>query len=226
MRHNEDVTAILAAIVLLMPDNALTAAERRAGWKLLFDGKTTNGWTNFKSTKLNTGWQVKDGTLAVVDENNAGDIVSAGKFDWFELSLDFKLGPGQNSGVMFRVADSGEATWHSGPEVQLYDHKMEPGVQITGFLYELYPSKVDAAKPGGQWNHLRMLVSPKKCQTDVNGVKYYEYVIDSPDFWSRVAKSKFNAFPGFAKTKKGRIAIQGDHGVVSFKNMKIREIKG
>lgn len=192
----------------------------------MFDGKSTKGWHNFKSNTISPGWQVKDGTLTIVNAGQAGDIVSEKKYTWFELQIDAKIEKGQNSGIMFHVADTGEATWHSGPEIQLYDHPAEKGVEITGYLYQLYASEVDASKPAGQWNHLRILVSPEKCETEVNGVKYYEYQLGSKDFWDRVSKSKFAEHSEFAKLKTGRIAIQGDHGNVSFRNIKIREIKG
>jgi hypothetical protein len=217
--------AALTAVLVIQSANTLTPSEVKAGWRLLFDGKTTTGWHNFKSDSIRPGWQVKDGTLTTADPGNAGDIVTADKFDWFELTLDFNLGKGQNSGIMFHVADDGLATWHSGPEIQIYDHKAEPGVEITGYLYQLYAPTVDASKPAGEWNHMRILISPKKCETELNGAKYYEYVLNSPDFKARVAKSKFAAFPGFAKLDKGTIAIQGDHGQVSFRNIKIRPIK-
>lgn len=217
--------ATLAVALAIGQDNTLTKAEAHSGWKLLFDGKTTKGWHNFKQKTISDGWKVVDGVLTIVDANKAGDIVTDDKFDWFELEIDAKLGKGQNSGIMYHVADDGEATWHSGPEIQLYDHPAEPGVQITGYLYELYSSPVDASKPAGEWNHLHIVVAPDRCYTEVNGVKYYEYVLGSKDFWEREAKSKFVEFPQFAKLKSGTIAIQGDHGNVSFKNIKIRRIK-
>jgi hypothetical protein len=192
---------------------------------MLFDGRTTRGWKNHRSNSIGEGWQVVTGELRCADPATAGDIVTDEKFEWFELSLEFNLSEGGNSGVMFRVADDSDATWHSGPEIQLYDHPAQDGVEITGYLYQLYKSSTDASKPAGEWNHLRVLVSPKKCQTDVNGVKYYEYVLGSDDFKARVAKSKFAEFPKFGTTKSGRIAIQGDHGIVSFRNIKIRKIK-
>jgi hypothetical protein len=219
------IVALTAALVF-QSANTLTSKEAKAGWRLLFDGKTTKGWHNFKSEGLKTGWRVKDGTLAIVDPENAGDIVTADKFDWFELTLDFNIADGQNSGIMFHVADDGDQAWYSGPEIQIYDHRPGPGVEITGYLYELYSSPVDASKPAGEWNHMRILISPEKCETDLNGVKYYEYVLNSPDFKARVAKSKFKAFPQFAMLDKGTIAIQGDHGRVSFRNIKIRPITG
>jgi len=221
--------AAVAAIVLLhapTPDNTLTTREVREGWKLLFDGKTTNGWHNFKETGIHSGWEVKDGVLKSVNAGDAGDIVTNDKYDWFELQLDYKLEKGQNSGIMFHVADDGGATWFSGPEIQIYDDHGEEHAQKSGYLYDLYSSPVDSTKPVGQWNHFRIIISPKKCATYVNGVKYYEYVLNSPDFKERVAKSKFHEFPQFATLPTGTICIQGDHGVVSFKNIKLKPLKG
>ncbi len=218
--------AALAATFIFQTANTLTAREARSGWILLFDGQTTKGWHTFKEKEAKPGWVVKDGVLTSVDPDNAGDLVTDAKFDWFELTLDYNLGKGQNSGIMFRVADEGEAIWYSGPEVQIYDDHGEPGAQKTGWLYELYSSPVDSTNPPGEWNHFRIIVAPKKCMTYVNGVKYYEYVLGSDDFKARVAKSKFADMPLFAKLPKGSIGIQGDHGVVSFRNIKIRPIRG
>jgi hypothetical protein len=219
------LTALAAALVLQTP-NTLTKAEMKAGWKLLFDGKTTKGWHNFKATTVGPGWTIADGVLTSSDPEHAGDILSDEKFEWFELTLDFNIAKGQNSGIMYHVADTGDATWHSGPEIQIYDDHGEADAQKTGYLYQLYKPTKEAAKPAGEWNHMRVLISKKKCETDINGVKYYEYVLGSPDFWARVKKSKFSAFPEFAKLVKGSIGIQGDHGTVSFKNVKIRPLKG
>lgn len=215
----------LAAAMALQAQNTLTPQETRQGFKLLFDGKSTAGWHNFKATGVGPGWTISDGALTSTDPGTAGDIVTDEKFDWFELLIDYKITPGGNSGIMYRCADDGDAIWHSGPEIQLYDNPSDPEVQQAGWLYQLYSSKVDATKPTGQWNTLRIIVAPKKCETYMNGVKYYEYVLGSDDFKARVAKSKFADMPQFGKLDKGTIGIQGDHGVVSFRNIKIRVIK-
>lgn len=217
--------ALLGAVLAIQGHNTLTPDEVQAGWKLLFDGKTTAGWTNFKSKEIRPGWKVVDGALISTNPLDSGDIVTKEKFDWFELTLEFNLTKGGNSGVMFHVADTGGATWHSGPEVQLYDHWVAEGVETTGFLYQLYPSKVDAAKPAGEWNKLRLMIAPDKCFTEINGQRYYEFVLGSEEYKAKIAKSKFNEFQNFGMLGKGSIAIQGDHGVVSFRNIKIRPIK-
>ncbi len=212
--------------------NTLTAKEKAAGWKLLFDGKSFGGWHNFKSQGVRPGWQVKDGTLACVDPHNAGDLLTPDQYQWFELQLDYNISEGGNSGIMFHVTNEGDAPWASGPEFQLEDNAKAADTQRCGWLYALYQPPVnrkthqplDATKPAGQWNHVRLVISPKKCVHEINGVKYFEYVLGSPDFNARVAKSKFAKMPLFAKSDRGFLALQGDHGQVAFRNLKVRAL--
>ena len=213
--------------------NTLTAAEKAAGWKLLFDGQGFSGWHNFKQGGVRPGWQVKEGALICVDPHNAGDLVTPDKFAWFELQLDYNISEGGNSGIIFHVTDEGGAVWATGPEFQLEDNVKAADKQRCGWLYGLYQPPVDpktgqildATKPVGEWNHVRLLISPEKCVHEINGVKYFEYVLGSEDFNSRVAKTKFAKMPLFAKSNTGYIALQGDHGSVSFRNIKVRALK-
>ncbi len=212
--------------------NTLTADEKAAGWRLLFDGKDLKGWSNFKRDTIKPGWQVKDGTLACVDPHNAGDIVTADQFEWFELQLDYNISEGGNSGIIYHVSDAGGAVWATGPEIQLEDNAKAADPQRCGWLYGLYQPPIDAktgkildaTKPAGQWNHVRIVISPKKCVHEINGVTYFEYVLGSDDFKARVAKSKFGTMRGFAQAGTGRLALQGDHGQVAFRNIKVRPI--
>ena len=214
-------------------NNSLTAAEKSAGWQLLFDGASLNGWHNFKKEGVRPGWQVQDGALVCVDPHNAGDIVNTNQFDWFELQLDYNISEAGNSGIMFHVTEAGDHAWQTGPEFQLEDNKKAVDQIRCGWLYQLYQPPVnpdtgvilDATKPVGQWNHIRLLVTPEKCVHEINGVKYFEYVLGSKDFNDRVAKSKFGKMPLFAKSNTGFIALQGDHGQVSFRNLKVRAVK-
>ncbi|MDB6153659.1 MAG: hypothetical protein JWL90_2112 [Chthoniobacteraceae bacterium] len=213
--------------------NSLSAEEKAAGWTLLFDGKTLDGWHNFKAEGVRPGWQIKDGALTCVDPHQAGDIVTAEKYAWFELELDYSISEGGNSGIMYRVTNDGGAAWATGPEFQLEDNVKAADAVRCGWLYALYQppadpatgKPLDATKPVGQWNHVRLLLSPEKCEHDINGVKYFDYVLGSDDFKARVAKSKFKTMPNFAKAESGFIALQGDHGQVSFRNIKVRRIE-
>ena len=212
--------------------NTLTATEKAAGWKLLFDGVGFSGWHNFKRDGVRPGWQVKDGALVCADPHNAGDIVTPDKFDWFELQLDYNISEGGNSGIMYHVTEDGGAVWATGPEFQLEDNAKAADPVRCGWLYALYQPPVDpatgkildATKPAGQWNHVRLVISPEKCLHEINGVKYFEYVLGSAEFNERVAKSKFARMPGFAKASSGYLALQGDHGSISFRNIKIRPL--
>ncbi len=225
-------TLSLSLIATRAADNTLTAAEKAAGWKLLFDGKTLNGWSNFKKKDIKPGWQVKEGLLVCVDPHNAGDIVTAEKFGAFELQIDFKMATGANSGIIYHVTEEGDAVWATGPEIQLEDNAYAKDPQKCGWLYALYQPSIDpktgktldTTKPAGEWNRLRVVISPDGCLHEMNGTKYVEYVMGSEDFKSRVAKSKFGAMPRFAKSGNGFLALQGDHGEVAFRNIKIRAL--
>lgn len=214
-------------------DNTLTPTQKKDGWKLLFNGKTLRGWNNFKSKDIRPGWKVIDGALVCEDPHNAGDLCTEDEYDWFELEFDFKMGEGANSGVIFHVTEKEGAVWATGPEIQLEDNPKAADPQKCGWLYQLYfpeddpktGKPLDATKPAGEWNHMRIVISPEKCEHIVNGVKYFEYDITSDDFKERVKKSKFGSMPNFAKSDKGFIALQGDHGQVSFKNIMIKKLK-
>ena len=135
---------------------------------------------------------------------------------------------------MYHVTDAGGAIWSTGPEFQIEDNATAADPQRCGWLYALYSPPIDpktgkpldATKPAGQWNHVRILITPQICEHWINGVKYFDYVLHSDDFNERVAKSKFHTMPFFAKSDIGFIGLQGDHpGSVSFRNIKIRPIK-
>jgi hypothetical protein len=214
-------------------NNTLTKAEKAAGWQLLFNGTNFDGWHNFKQEGIRPGWQVANGTLTCVDPHHAGDIVTSNQFDWFELQLDYNISPAGNSGIMFHVGNTGRAVWATGPEFQLEDNQLAADKIRCGWLYALYQPPIDpktgktldATKPVGEWNHVRLLVTPKKCEHDINGVKYFKYILHSDDFNKRVAASKFSKMPGFAVADIGSIALQGDHGSIAFRNIMIRPIQ-
>jgi len=224
------------------PLNRLTEAEQLGGWKLLFDGNSTNGWRNYRSEKLGPGWSVKEGVLERTS-NGAGDIVTTEEFENFELSLEYRISKGGNSGIMFHVTEDDPRPWASGPEVQIQDNVDGRDPQKSGWLYQLYkPVKPewatmfenqvgfkgtdidDATRPAGQWNHVYLRISPRQCEVAVNGVSYYYFHKGDAEWDKRVAASKFAAFPQFGKATKGHICLQ-DHGdSVAFRNIRIREL--
>lgn len=204
--------------------NTLTFEERRAGWQLLWNGKDFRGWHSYHEKDVLPGWQIKDGVITCADPHNAGDLCTNEQYDAFELYLEYNISRGGNSGIMFHVNNQGGATWASGPECQLLDNKEGKDPQRAGWLYGLYNTQVDATRPAGEWNQLRILISPEGCAHQMNGVTYFQYLIGSPDWNQRLAKSKFASMPKFAKSPTGFLALQGDHGLISFRNLKIRPI--
>ena len=213
--------------------NTLNEQEKKAGFKLLFDGRSTHGWRSYKSDKISPKWQVVDGALARA-EKGAGDIVTQDQYGAFELLIDWKIAPGGNSGIMFHVTEEGDTPWMTGPEIQVQDNKGGHDPQKAGWLYQLYqPAKdaktgepVDATKPAGEWNSMRILIAGpgQKSEIWMNGVKYVEFVKGSDDWNQKVAKSKFGSMKNFGKPTKGYISLQ-DHGDdVAFRNIKVRVI--
>ncbi len=206
-------------------DNTLTSAERVGGWKLLFDGKTTDGWRGFKTPAPDAGWKVSDGTLSP-DAKSSKDLVTKGDYENFELSFDWKISPKGNSGVIYHVIPVGEETYESGPEYQLLDNAHgEPPLEQAASLFALYAPSMDMTKPQGQFNHGRIVVDHGRVQHWLNGMKVVEFDMNSADFKARVAASKFKRWPQFATGKSGAIALQCHHDDVAFKNIKIRVLK-
>ena len=185
--------------------------------------RQTDGWRCFKKETVSDGWQVIDGAMTRV--KGAGDIMTVGKYGSFELSLEYNISKGGNSGLMFHVTEEEDTPWKTGPEVQIQDNKDGHDPQKSGWLYQIAPAKVDATKPVGQWNELRIIITPGKCEHFMNGVKYCEYTGSGKDWDARVAKTKFASMPKFGKALSGHICLQ-DHGnAVAFRSIKIRPIE-
>jgi glucose/arabinose dehydrogenase len=203
--------------------NELTPEEKQRGWKLLFDGKTTAHWRNYKKDSVSDGWQIKDGALSRVGKG-AGDIITKKEYGAFELSLEYRISKGGNSGLMFHVTESEPRPYQSGPEIQIQDNVDGHDPQKAGWLYQLYSSPEDATRPAGEWNELFIRIDPQQSAIYMNGVRYARFVKGSKDWNDRVAKSKFAKWDAFGKADKGHICLQ-DHGnLVSFRNIKIREL--
>lgn len=206
--------------------NSLTAPEKEAGWKLLFDGRTTNGWRGFKQESMPDGWQVQDGTLARV--SGGGDIVTVKEYENFDLRLEWKVAPGGNSGIFWRVSEDRNYVWETAPEMQILDDDAHrDGLSPTtsaGADYALYAPKVDAAKPAGEWNSVRIRVDGANVTYWMNDKKIVEYELWSEEWEKRVGESKFADLDGFGRNTKGHIALQ-DHGdAVWFRNIRILEL--
>jgi hypothetical protein len=203
--------------------NTLTAAERAAGWRLLFDGRTTTGWRGFRQAGMPSGWEVVDSALTRV--GGGGDIVTVDEFADFELALEWRIAPAGNSGIMFRVSENGDATFHTGPELQVLDNAGHPDgrspLSSAGACYGLYPPSSDVTRPVGSWNEVRIIAIGPRVEHWMNGTRIVEYEIGSADWLARLQTSPFRDFPRYARELRGRIALQ-DHGDrVAYRNVKL-----
>ena len=215
------------------PPNTLTKAEADAGWRLLFDGKTTTGWRGFKKAGFpERGWAVADGCLKKVatgtgDSLGSGDIVTTDTFGDFDLRFEWRISKGGNSGVKYLVTEE-----RSGPiahEYQVLDDAGHPDAKVgthrqsAAFYDVLAPSpEAKRLKPVGEFNEARVLVRGSHVEHWLNGKKVLEYELGSPALKAAIAKSKFKDVAGFGTKLEGRILLQ-DHGdEVCYRNVKVQ----
>jgi hypothetical protein len=227
-------------IVNLTP-NALSLAEKANGYKLLFDGKTNTGWIGaYKSTFPPKGWEINNGQLNVLPANgaestNGGDIVTKEEFSAFDLSFEFRLTEGANSGLKYFVTLSEQNTGSAiGLEYQVLDDQKHPdaklgrdGNRTLASLYDLIPAKkiLGCLRPIGTWNRGRVVVYPNnKVEHYLNGIKVLEYQRGGEEYRNLVAMSKYKDWKNFGEAVKGRLLLQ-DHGnKVSFRTIKIKTL--
>ncbi len=206
----------------------LSAAEAAAGWRALFDGRTTDGWRVYQSQAAPAGWLVRDGVLMKTGATE--DIITRDQFGDFELAFDWKIATGGNAGVFYRATEEYEKVYWSATEYQLLD---DPNARdgrnrltATGANYGLYPAAAGIVKPAGEWNETRIVARGAHVEHWLNGVKLVEYEYGSPDWEAKVKASKFAAWPNYGRARRGHIAIQGDHsGELSLRRIRIREIR-
>jgi hypothetical protein len=216
-------------------DNQLTAAEKQAGWTLLFDGKSLDGWRGYKRPDA-TGsrWKVENGTLTLPpndgkDTRGARDIISAATFDRFELTFDFKVAQGANSGVKYYVLEDLDSA--IGHEYQIIDDERHADAKIglerqTASFYDVLEPQKRTLKPAGEWNAGRIVAMGPVVEHHLNGTRVLSYELDSPALRKAIADSKFKDVARFGKLQKGHILIQ-DHGdQVWYRNVKIRRLAG
>ena len=217
--------------------NALTAAERTAGWQLLFDGKSTAGWHGYNG-KSPQAWSIEECSLKTTGtEGNYGsdkrpDLVTDREFTDFELSLDWKATKGGNSGIMYGVIEDPkyDAPWKTGPEYQLVDdvsfgQPLQPA-QKAGANYAMHvPNESQKTlAPLGEWNTTRIVVHGAHVEHWLNGKKVLEFERWTPEWNALRDSGKWKDAPDYGKFKTGRIALQ-DHGSVFwFRNVKIHPI--
>jgi hypothetical protein len=227
------ITSCLGMISFYQPkDNALTQSEKKSGWELLFDGKTLNGWRMYQN-KLTDCWGAKNGELYCKgSETNKTDlrtdIITAEQYGDFELSIDWKIAPESNSGIMYHVTEQYDVPYLSGPEYQIIDdigfpEKLEDW-QKTGADYAMYPASTRPTNPVGQYNTSRIIVKGAHREYWLNNVKVVDFEAWTPEWNKQKATGKWKNAPGYGIAKNGYICLQDHGGGVWFKNIKIRKL--
>lgn len=221
--------------------NSLSNSEKKDGWQLLFDGKTTNGWHTYGRADPGKVWVVEDGSVRVDPTsrqqypNEDGDLVTNNEYDNYHLKIDWKISPKGNSGIIFYVNEDAKkygATYSTGMEMQVLDNgtPTTPGhsdgklyTHRAGDLYDLLAAK-EVANPQGEWNHAEIKSKDGQLDFYLNGQHTLSTKIWDDNWKQMIAISKFKSMPGFGTFKKGKIALQ-DHGdLVWFRNIKIKKL--
>ncbi|MDB6078378.1 MAG: glycosyl hydrolase [Akkermansiaceae bacterium] len=215
-----------------MEANQLTPEEVAEGFELLFNGTDLSGWRTYRETAPRPQWQVLDGAI-VLTEDGGGDLVTEEKFDDFDLRFDWKISEHGNSGVMWRVAETQDYPWRTGPEYQILDsfdkpdHKYAREIakgNIGGCFYDLVPAKPEWSKPPNEWNVGRIVVDGTKITLYLNGIVTADVDTATPEWEAMLAKSKFHGWEFFNKEAEGHICLQDHHDVVAFRNLRIRPL--
>lgn len=224
------VLLLMAFCVGAQKPNTLTAKEQKAGWVLLFDGKTTNGWTTSGGKPVPAGWAVKDDAISTVKDGKGGDIVTVNEYKDFDFMVDFKIVPGCNSGIKYFYTKY-EKGGNLGMEYQILDDKLAEDNKkenhLCGSFYDVLPPNTAAKKVNepGQWNTIRIVAKGKNVEHWLNGKKILEFTRGSKSYTDAVATSKFSqTVPAFGMVEKGRILLQEHGGEVSFRNIKIKSL--
>jgi len=212
-------------------NNVLSKKEKAEGWKLLFDGQSTEGWHLYNGSSQFTLWKVKDGELFVDRNDNsaASDLVTDNLYKNYDLKFDWKLPQGGNSGVFINVLERADlpAAWSSGPEYQLLDDANPDFAKPedrSGCLFSFGPQKTPVkTKPANTWNHSEIKQINGKIQFFLNGTLTTEEDLGSKAWADKIEKSHFKSYPDFGKHLSGHIGLQDWATGISFRNIKIKE---
>ncbi len=220
-------------------DSMSEAPMEDDGWVTLFDGSSTEGWRAYDKDAFPTsGWSIDGDALKCTGSGegeaggSGGDIIYDKKYKDFDLTLEWKISKGGNSGIFYLAEEiPGEPIWKSAPEYQVLDNERHPDAKLgkdgnrqAGSLYDLIPAKPQNSKPAEEWNTAEIMVYQGTVIHKMNGEVVVEYHIGTPDFEQMIANSKFKEFTEFGKYRSGYIGLQ-DHGNdVWYRNIKIKDL--
>jgi Domain of Unknown Function (DUF1080) len=213
-------------------DNQLSTEEKQQGYKLLFDGKTMDGWHSYQHQPAQS-WSVDSGVLHCKGSSaNYGaitaDLVTNAMYENFDLNLDWKISPKGNSGILYMVTEDNPYSYLSGPEYQIIDDKNFPEKiedwQMTAANYAMNPAPAARPNPVGEWNHARIVVNKGHVEHWLNGTKVVEYELYSDDWKKRKMVGKWKDVTTYAQSKQGHITFQNHGSEAWFKNIRIKKL--
>jgi Domain of Unknown Function (DUF1080) len=212
-------------------DNQLTADEKKDGWILLFDGKSTANWRTYKNLPDNS-WEIVNGQLHCKSDQEGvthrADLVTKNKYSSFEIQVDWKVSKAANSGLLYHVQETKTGSYETGPEYQMIDDRGYGGKledwQKSGADYAMHPPSSLASQPAGEYNHTLLIVHGAHVQQWLNGVKVADFEAWTPEWNTLKASGKWKDYPDYGISKTGLIALQDHGGGVWFKNIKVREV--
>lgn len=214
-------------------DSAGAATAEAGEWIVLFDGSSLGPWRGFKRDTVPTSWKIEGNTLAfapVTGPGARGDIMTRSQFGDFELEYEWKISPGGNSGVMWRVTEEQEYPWQTGPEQQVLDDDRHADGKIpshrAGALYDLVVPPEGLTKPVGEFNQARVVARGPRVQLFLNGQQTADVDFSSEAGKQQLANSKFKSMPRFAQNARGHIVLQDHDDLVWYRNVRVREIGG
>ena len=228
------LSVLLASMLVTAGSAAAQRAPRDSGWTVLFDGTPASvaaHWRGYRRTDVPTNWHVEQGVLTLGaggDSVAHGDLLSRDQYGDFDLQYEWKISPGGNSGLIYRVAETEPTTWQTGAEMQVLDDARHADGKLpshrAGALYDLVAPPAGVARPVGEFNRARIVMHGMHVQQYLNGHLTADLDFASPRGQQLVAASKFHVYPRYMTARSGFIALQ-DHGdVVTFRNIRIRRL--
>ncbi len=205
----------------------MIASSVNAEWTVLFDGEKVNGLRGYKQKGLPDSWVIVDGTMKTIPGHGV-DLISENVYKNFELELEWKVPKGGNSGIFYFATEEGKHIYESAPEMQVLDDAThtngKAALTSAGSLYDLIAASASVVKPVGEFNRVRIKVQDNHVEHWLNGIKVVDYIYQSENMKALIAKSKFKTMPLFAKASSGHIGLQGDHGEIWYRNIRIRKL--